>query len=213
MGGRLLSCPPTPIAGFSSDCGGRHRCQRVPPTAANPGAGKGGQHGEGAGSGPRKGERTRRRGRGGNGEAKHRGGTEVERERERPEGRGRRGEGAGSQGGVAAWTEGEPAEAKRAAGGRELNGSGTFLRRGEREPAGRAGQRQRSPAAHSARPSPQPPPSPLGCPEDPGVLNRDRASPRMGRRPQLLLIKVKASRSALERCRPQPWARVGHGGL
>lgn len=35
------------------------------------------------------------------------------------------------------------------------------------------------------------PPSALGCRSDPGIQDADGASPRMGRRPQLRLVKVK----------------------
>lgn len=41
---------PLPHPGFSPGCGGRHRRQSAPRTAANPGSAKGGQRGEGAGS-------------------------------------------------------------------------------------------------------------------------------------------------------------------
>lgn len=78
--------------------------------------------------------------------------------------------------------------------------------------ARRARQRQRSAAAHPACRRPHPPPALLGCPRDPGFQDGDRASPRMGRRPQLRLVKVRAGRAALEcRGRPQPWARAGRG--
>ncbi|KAK2505741.1 hypothetical protein MC885_002542, partial [Smutsia gigantea] len=115
-GGKLPPSPPLsplPIPGFSPGCGGRHRRQSAPRTAANPGATKGGQRGEGAG------------------------------------------------------TE-EP-----------------------RRPPCAARARNRRPA-------------PLGCPRDPDNQDGNRASSRMGQRPQLRLVKVRASRSAFERGCPQP---------
>jgi hypothetical protein len=81
------------------------------------------------------------------------------------------------------------------------------IHRRARRPPGAAGVRHRRPA-------------PLGCPKDPGNQDRDGASPRMGRRPQLRLVKVRATRSALERGRPQlgpardrrgMWVRWGRG--
>lgn len=84
---------------------------------------------------------------------------------------------------------------------------------GEPEPAGGAGREgaklgawaqlsgpgDRPPTGDRSRP-----PSALGCRSDPGIQDADGASPRMGRRPQLLTVKVRGDLSAGDQRRSGP---------
>ena len=154
---------------------------------------------------------------------------EGERGGQRKGGEGTPRRGGGEPRRVSAQTEGETAGARLAPGGREAaagraeSGSGgwTCPGRGEREPSGPgcgAGERGTGHLRHRRRhrssvPTPRSPsPPPPGCPGDPGIQHGDRASPRMGRCPQLRLVKVRASQSALEHRGPpvpgaQGWLR------
>lgn len=166
----LLCCPPArprPISGFYPGCGGRRRCHCAPPTAANRGAGKGGQCSEGSGSRPGKREGTERRGGGRSRGARRGGGTEVEGrgERER-EGTPRRGGGEprGRRRGLGGLPAGErrlPARlSQETAAGLPREGKSKSL-------PGPAGQRQSSRAVHRIRRSPRSPARRSGMSEEP----------------------------------------------
>lgn len=80
-----------------------------------------------------------------------------------------------------------------------------MLAKGEPEPTGGAGREGAKPGAGEERSGPgdRPPAGDrsrrflaLGCRRDTGIQDADGASPRMGRRPQLRLVKVRADRPA-----------------
>lgn len=118
------------------------------------------------------------------------------------EGRGRRGEGAGSRGGE--WRRGLrrrrrgrgwlPAGKTRWPAGLSQEAAAGLTQEGtSQSPPGRAAPPTPAPGARSRRPAP------LRCPRDPRTQAGDRASARMGRRPQLRLVQVRASRTVSAR--------------
>lgn len=98
-----------------------------------------------------------------------------------------------------------------------------MLAQGEPEPAGGAGREGAKPGAWEqlSDPGDWPPNGDrsrplfaLGCRSDPGIQDADRASPRMGQRPQLRLVKVREDRPPGNQRRSGPNERgtgVGRG--